>query len=86
MHASQQEVDAEIGHQDGEESEDHEEMEDSRTSEKWQRLCMHGKAIDEQGNQGPDLLRIPSPVASPAHIGPDGTDEDAGCHAEEGGV
>ena len=86
VHAVLAAVDAEGGHEDGEEGQDHEEMEVARTSEPRETLGVEGKTIDQEGDERPYLFGIPTPVAAPRDIGPDGADEDASRHAEEGGI
>ena len=86
VHAAQEEIDAEVGHEDGEESQDHEEMEVARTSEPRETLGVEGKTIDQEGDECPYLFGIPTPLSTPRDIGPDGADEDACRHAEEGRI
>ena len=47
---------------------------------------MHGECIDEHGDECPHLLGIPSPVASPTYVCPDGSDEDAGSKQKFGRI
>ena len=39
--------------------------------------------IDDHGDEGPGLFRIPTPITSPGHVRPDSTDEDTGGQAEQ---
>ena len=86
VHAAQEEIDSEVGHEDGEEGQDHEEMEVARTAEPRETLGVEGKTIDQEGDECPYLFGIPTPISTPRDIGPDGADEDASRHAEEGGI
>ena len=65
MQASEQEIHPEICDQDAQEGEDAEDMEMLRIPEPFQRSLMDAEGIDEHCDQGPYLLRIPSPVSSP---------------------
>ena len=82
VHAAQEVVYAEVGHDDGEEGQHHHQVVSAGTLKGGKRLGVQGNGIDEEGDEGPRLLWIPSPVVAPAHVGPDGADEDA--HAEGG--
>ena len=86
MHSAEEIVHAEIGHQDGEESQYHVEMVVAGTAQPRDALLMNGYGIDHESDERPGLLGIPTPVGAPRHIGPDGTDEDAEAHAGEGGI
>ena len=44
------------------------------------------KGIDEHGDKRPGLFGVPSPIASPGHVRPNGADEDTGGQAEQSGV
>ena len=37
---------------------------------------MHYYGINHKGDERPRLLAIPTPVITPAHVSPDGSDED----------
>ena len=86
MHAAEEIVYAEIGHQDGEESQYHVEMEVAGITQPWDALLMDGHGIDHERDECPGLFGVPAPVCAPRHVGPDGTDEDAETHAGEGGI
>lgn len=45
---------------------------------------MQRQTVDEQRDEGPRLLGIPTPVAAPRDVGPHGTKEDAGGQEEDG--
>ena len=47
---------------------------------------MEQDGIDEHGDERPCFFRVPSPIASPGHIRPDGSNENAGSEAELGGI
>ena len=47
---------------------------------------MHYYGIYHKGDERPRLLAIPTPVITPAHVSPDGSDEDAESHRGEGRV
>lgn len=61
-------------------------MEEERFPENWQRIGMEGSRINKQGDECPDFFRIPSPVASPGNIGPDGSDKDTDCQEKDGRI
>lgn len=82
VHAAQEVVYAEVVHDDGEEGQHHHQVVSAGTLKGGKRLGVQGNGIDEEGDEGPCLLWIPSPVVALAHVGPDGADEDA--HAEDG--
>ena len=86
VHTAQQEIDTEVGHQYCQEGHGHIEMEPARTVKPGYGLGVQGNAVDEHRDECPYLFRVPSPVAAPRLVGPDGTDEDAGCETEDGGV
>ena len=44
---------------------------------------MERERVDEHGDERPDLFGVPAPIASPRHISPNGTDEDAGGEKEK---
>ena len=50
MHSSEQEIDAEVGHQDGEVGENHEEMVEARFTERRKAFGMESKGIDQEGD------------------------------------
>ena len=83
MHAAKDIVDTEVGHEDGEECQEHEHVERHGTSENGQRLGMQGGCIHHERDKRPYLLGVPSPVFAPRDVCPDGSDEDA--DAECGG-
>ena len=51
-----------------------------------QTLRMHYYGINHKGDERPRLLAIPTPVITPAHVSPDGSDEDSESHRGEGRV
>ena len=71
MHATQKEVHAKIGDEDGEESQRHIHMTVHADA------AMGRNGIDHQGDESPRLFWVPRPVGAPRHIGPDGTNEDS---------
>ena len=86
MHAAEEIVHAEIGHQDGEESQYHVEMVVAGVAQPGNALLVNGYGIDHESDERPGLFGVPTPVCAPRHVGPDGTDEDAESHAGEGGI
>lgn len=80
MHATQKEVHAKIGDEDGEESQRHIHMTVHADA------AMGRNGIDHQGDERPRLFWVPRPVGAPRHIRPDGTDEDAEAQTGEGRV
>ena len=80
MHAAKEEVDSEVGDDDGEESKDEIKM-TPFTIYRF-TIYMQRDGIDHQGNECPHFLRVPSPIAAPTLIGPDGAKDDACCKKE----
>ena len=45
---------------------------------------MQGRGVDHPGDERPRFLGIPTPILSPAHIGPDGSYKDADAQGGDG--
>ena len=77
MHAAKEEVDTEVGDDDREEGKDEVKM----TPFTIYRFTIYVQrnGINHQGDECPDFLGIPSPIAAPTLISPDGAKDDAGC-------
>ena len=86
MQSSEEEIDAKVGDEDSQESQHHEKVLVSWLPQPRERSAVHGEGINEHGDECPHFFRVPSPIASPAYICPDGTDEDARREKEQGGV
>ena len=86
MHTAKEIVHAEIGHQNGKESQYHIEVVVAGTAQPGDALLVNGYGIDHESDERPGLFGVPTPVCAPRHVGPDGTDEDAESHAGEGGI
>ena len=84
MHAAKDKVHTKIGEEHTQEGEKHEEMEKFWSPERRKQSRMQGKGIDEQRDQCPHFLRIPSPIATPRDIGPDSSDEYSRCEKKNG--
>ena len=65
MHAAEEKIYAEIGNQDAQEGQDTVEMEKLGAAEALDGGRMERRHVDEHGDEGPDLLRVPAPVAAP---------------------
>ena len=86
MHTTEQVIDAEIGHEQGEEGEEDVKMIDHRAAQVGPSVGVDDDGVDHKRDQGPRLLRIPTPIRAPRDIGPNGADEDADTERGEGGV
>ena len=85
MHARQEVVHTEIGHQYAEEGDKHIDMYMQRLMHP-PDVVVKRSCIDEHGDESPCFLGIPTPVFSPTDICPDGTDEDSYCYQRYGRV
>lgn len=65
MHAAEEKIYAEIGNQDAQEGQDTVEMEKLGAAEALDGGRMERRHVDEHGDEGPDLLGVPAPVAAP---------------------
>ena len=86
VHAREEIVHTEVGHGDAQECQGDVNMIHQWLTEDWQTLCMYHHGIYHEGDECPSLLAIPTPVITPAHVSPDGSDEDAESHRGEGWV
>ena len=86
MHAAEEIVHAEIGHEEREESQDHVKMVVARGAQPGDGTVVDGDSIDHQRDECPRFFRVPAPVGAPRDVGPDGTDEDTKAKAGEGRV
>ena len=86
MHAREEIVHTEVGHGDAQEGKGDVDVIHQRLAENRQALRMHYYCINHKGDERPRLLAIPTPVITPAHVSPDGSDEDAEPHRGEGRV
>ena len=86
MHAREEIVHTEVGHDDTQEGQGDVNVIYQRLAEDRQALRMHYYGINHKGDERPSLLAIPTPVITPAHVSPDGSDEDAESHRGEGWV
>ena len=86
MHAAEEVVHTEIGHEDGKESKYHVGVVDHGATEDRQRLSVDDDGIDHEGDERPCFLWVPTPLVSPRHIGPNGSDEDAETHRGKGRI
>ena len=86
MHAREEIVHTEVGHGDTQEGKGDVNVIYQRLAEDRQTLCMYHHGINHEGDERPGLLAIPTPVITPAHVSPDGSDEDAESHRGEGRV
>jgi len=77
MHAAEQVVDAEVGHQQREEGEEEVDVIGHRATEGGPSVGVDDDGVDHERDQGPRLLRVPAPVRAPRDVGPNGADEDA---------
>ena len=83
MQSAEEEVDAEVGDDDWEEGEDEVPIHEAWIAEDWQWCAMKWEWIDEHSDECPHLFGVPTPVATPWHICPNSTDEDASSQKEE---
>ena len=65
MHAAEEKIYAEIGDQDAQEGQDTVEMEKLGAAEALDGGRMERRHVDEHGDEGPDLLGVPTPIAAP---------------------
>ena len=65
MHAAEEKIYAEIGNQDAQEGQDTVEMEKLGAAEALDGGRMEWSHVDEHGNEGPDLLGVPTPITAP---------------------
>ena len=65
MHAAEEEIYAEIGNQDAQEGKDTVEMEKLGAAEALDGGRMERRHVDEHGDEGPDLLGVPTPITAP---------------------
>ena len=86
MHPSQQEIHSEIGHQYRQGSQQQIGMKSTGTTEPRQAIAMESHRIEHERDERPNLLRVPSPIASPRDIRPHGSQKDAGAQKEQGGI
>ena len=86
MHATKQVIDAEIGHEQGEEREEEVEVIGHRATKAGPSMGVNDDGVNHERDQGPRLLRIPTPVGAPRDVGPDGADEDADTERGKGWV
>ena len=86
VHAREEIVHTEVGHGDTQEGQSDVDVIHQRLAENRQALRMHYYGIYHKGDERPRLLAIPTPVITPAHVSPDGSDEDAESHRGEGWV
>ena len=77
MHSAQEIVDAKVGHQDGEEAERYVDVIGQGPLEGRYAARVNHCGIGHEGDECPHLFRIPTPIGSPRHVGPDGAYENA---------
>ena len=65
MHAAEEEIYAEIGNQYAQEGQDTVEMEKLGAAEALDGGRMERRHVDEHGDEGPDLLGVPTPITAP---------------------
>ena len=65
MHAAEEEIYAEIGNQDAQEGQNTIEMKEPGAAEALDGGRMERRHIDEHGDEGPDLLGVPTPITAP---------------------
>lgn len=87
MEAGEEIVHAEIRNDDGYEGDGEIHQQVAGTSERRKPADrVEREGVDQESDEGPGFFRIPSPVASPRLVGPDGADEDAGGKKHDGRV
>ena len=86
MHAREEIVHTEVGHGNAHECQGDVNVIYQRLAEDRQALRMHYYGINHKGDECPCFLAVPTPVITPAHVSPDGSDEDAESHRGEGWV
>ena len=86
VHSCKEVVYSEVCHGDTQEGQGDVDVIHQRLAENRQALRMHYYGIYHKGDERPRLLAIPTPVITPAHVSPDGSDEDAESHRGEGRV
>ena len=86
VHAREEIVHAEVRHGNAHECQGDVDVIHQRLAENRQTLRMHHHGINHEGDERPSLLAVPTPVSTPTHIRPDGTDEDSESHRGEGRV
>ena len=86
VHSCKEVVYSEVCHGDTQEGQGDVDVIHQRLAENRQTLCMHYYGINHKGDERPRFLAIPTPVITPAHVSPDGSDEDAESHRCEGRV
>lgn len=86
MHAAKKIVDAEICHENGDESSDMIYMRSTRISQSGDKSRVERDDIDEERDESPDLFRVPPPIASPRLASPHSTDEDAEGEERDGDI
>ena len=84
MQSAQQVVHAKIGHQYAGKGQDAVGMKTHIAFEQWEGRAMQGQGVDQECSERPSFLGVPSPIPTPRHIGPNGTDEDAYCQQKYG--
>ena len=86
VHTRKEVVDTEVSHHDAQEGEGDIDVVGEWLAEDRQALRVNYHSIYHKGDERPRLLAIPTPVITPAHVSPDGSDEDAEPHRGEGRV
>ena len=86
MKPAQKEIHPKIRNQHTNKSQNAEPMENHGIAEKIQDLAVKGGRIDKKGDEGPDFLGIPGPIASPGNVGPNGTEESTGSKEGNGRI
>jgi len=86
MHAAEEIVDAEIGHDERKESQNHEEVVVGGLSQPRKRAVVKRYGIDHQRDERPCLFRVPAPIGAPRDVGPDGSREDTKAETGDGWI
>ena len=86
MHSGKEVIYSEICHGNAHECQGDVNVIYQRLAEDRQALCMYHHSINHKGDECPCFLAVPTPVITPTHVCPDGTNEDAEPHRGEGRV
>ena len=86
VEAAEEEVDAEVGHEQRGQGQEGVEPIVAVGTEPGEALLVEGQAVDDECDEGPGFLGVPGPVGAPGDVGPDGAEEDAGGQQEHGGA
>lgn len=86
VHSRQEEIDTKVSHEHSEKCQDAKAVEAFCAAQPGKRMAVEADGIDHEGNQGPCLFRVPTPVGTPRLVGPHGAQENADAEEEDSRV